>query len=382
MGSLERYPAFAHYLFGVMSLALAVTHPMIHEAGAPLDPEVLVPALLAVAIGYAGYRYSKLRPSTEQVTVTAAILCGGYLYGAGFVGYIGAVQYSNGTLSAIPLYLLLTAGFGGTALTTLITHFYVEYSRRLAELEAQTERAERLRKQVSVLNRTLRHNLRNELSIIRGWLDEVLEDEAAQAERRPTDGGLEGVPREHARRRVLEHLTELEELSETARRIQGVLSDREQTTVEVTNCIDAGVEQIRNEEPAVDIDDDGTTPVTVEAHPELDAAIREAFANAVEHNDTDDLTIEVSVDDSVTRETPGDWCRLDIVDTGGGIPDVEVEALEGSAESKLVHGLGLGLYLIQTVVEESGGDVEITNRGSEATVVRMWLPCAGDDPTA
>lgn len=368
MNSLERYPAITHYLFALSSLGIGVGHYFAHDHTFWIHlAETVAPLLLSVGIGYAGRRFERLDPSGRHVLRSAVVLCAGYLYGAGFVAFIEALQTLGGATPMGTQYLILVGGFGGAAMASVIVHFHVAYDQRLAELREQTERATRLQKQVSVLNRTLRHNIRNELAIIEGWLDEALTGEEESAE--------------EARDRVLAHLNELEELSDTARRIQDVLSDETRTTMNVENCIDEGAERIQDREPDVDLTTE-TEPVTVEAHPDLEMAIREAFANAVEHNEPEDLEIAVSVTEDVERDESGDWCRIDITDTGGGIPAIEIEALEKAEETRLTHGVGLGLYLIKAVVEQSGGDVEITPCESGGTTVRMWLSEADAESTA
>jgi len=307
MDILERCPAITHYLFTLSSLGIGIGHYFMHDHDFRiLLAETVAPLLLSVGIGYAGYRFSQLDPSGRHVLRSAVVLCAGYLYGAGFIAFIETLQTLGGATSMGTQYMILVGGYSGTAMATVIAHFHVAYDQRLAELREQTERATRLQKQVSVLNRTLRHNIRNELAIIEGWLDEALTGEEETAE--------------EARERVLEHLDELEELSDTARRIQEVLSEERRTTIDVENCIDQGAERIQNREPAVDLTTEGTEPVAVEAHPDLEMAIREAFANAVEHNEPEDLEIAVSVAEDVERDESGDWCRIDITDTGGGIP--------------------------------------------------------------
>lgn len=361
MSFLERHPAITHYLFALSSLGIGVGHYFAHDHTFwILLAKTVAPLLLSVGIGYAGRRFERLGPSGRHVLRTAVVLCAGYLYAAGSIALIEAVQTLGGATPMGTQYVILVGGFGGVAMACVIVHFHVAYDQRLAELREQTERATRLQEQVSVLNRTLRHNIRNELAIIEGWLDEALTGEEESAE--------------EARDRVLAHLDELEELSDTARRIQDVLSEETRTTMDVENCIAEGAERIQNREPAVDVSTEGTEPVVVEAHPDLEMAIRETFANAVEHNDPDDLEIAVSVVEDAEHADSEDWCRIDVTDTGGGIPAVEVEALEKAEETRLTHGVGLGLYLIKAVVEQSGGDVEITPCDSGGTTVRMWLP--------
>lgn len=66
-------------------------------------------------------------------------------------------------------------------------------------------------------------------------------------------------------------------------------------------------------------------------------------------------------------------CRIDIHDTGQGIPRQGIEALTQAEERALSHGRGLGLWLVSAVLEQSGGQLEFPDTGN-GTTVRLWLP--------
>jgi len=66
---------------------------------------------------------------------------------------------------------------------------------------------------------------------------------------------------------------------------------------------------------------------------------------------------------------------LRVADDGPGVPEYELETLAQGEETALIHGSGAGLWLIQTAVEDSNGDVRFDS-GPDGTTVRLRLPAA------
>ncbi len=223
----------------------------------------------------------------------------------------------------------------------------------VATEEKRTRLAD-LVKLLTMNQRVLRHNLRNELSVVDGHLYNL--------EGR-VDTGDEDVA--VARR----HLDELLETSERARRILDIWdsdSCREQDAGAV--LVDA-VERLRERYPDVDVEVASAEDATVWAHSALEDAVYEALANAVEHNDAG-VRVSASV-----RDPPGDDVVIEVADTGAGIPDYERRILDQPAETTLSHASGLGLWLVYWTARESGGTVEF-GADSDGTTVRFTLPDA------
>lgn len=361
--------ALPHAAFALASVCLAVAHASRTGFGAVVI-ESWLPLVLAAVILFAGWRFRRLEPTGNQVAITVALLCGGGLYGSGFVAFIQLIQAQNGATLVYPYYMVAMAGAGGVAMATVIAHYYVGYTQRMTEARDESARSRRLQKQASVLNRTLRHNLKNELQVIGGWLDVAL--------------GESDTDRKKGHRIVREHIADLQAASERARLIDSVLRTDRQTTVDIAACVENAASAIDGEVVV-----DGALPAEAPAvtHPEVQTAIEEALRNARQHNNTADLAVGASVSLVDGPERDPAW-RVEIRDTGSGIPDVEIAALRGSAEGPLEHGRGLGLYLIQTIVEQSAGDLSIRRSESDdaGTTVSMTFPVADemsvDAPTA
>ena len=76
----------------------------------------------------------------------------------------------------------------------------------------------------------------------------------------------------------------------------------------------------------------------------------------------------------------GDWIRIDIADTGHGMPpEVQKRVFEPFFTTKPVgKGTGLGLSLAyDIVVKKHGGRLELFSEPGEGTTFRIWLPVRG-----
>jgi len=81
--------------------------------------------------------------------------------------------------------------------------------------------------------------------------------------------------------------------------------------------------------------------------------------------------------------TPGEYVRLEVSDTGVGIPPAVLERIfDPFFTTKTVgKGTGLGLSLVHGIVSEYRGAIDIvTGEGAGSTFV-VWLPCSGEAST-
>ncbi len=79
------------------------------------------------------------------------------------------------------------------------------------------------------------------------------------------------------------------------------------------------------------------------------------------------------------RLRPGEYARLDIRDTGPGMPPEVLErAFEPFYSTKQVGGRGLGLSAAQGVARASGGDMWLQTQPGVGTVCSIYLPRAPD----
>jgi len=77
---------------------------------------------------------------------------------------------------------------------------------------------------------------------------------------------------------------------------------------------------------------------------------------------------------SVRRD--GDRVRIDVTDTGAGIPADELDKIFLPFYSTKDRGVGLGLAFVKETVDEHGGMLEVVSQVGRGTTFTVWLPWA------
>ena len=65
---------------------------------------------------------------------------------------------------------------------------------------------------------------------------------------------------------------------------------------------------------------------------------------------------------------------LTVADTGGGIPEEKINRIFEPFYTTKKKGSGLGLMIVQRIVREHGGRIELESRVNQGTTFRIWLP--------
>ncbi|WP_247010013.1 histidine kinase N-terminal 7TM domain-containing protein [Halorientalis litorea] len=232
----------------------------------------------------------------------------------------------------------------------------------LVSLRDVTERRQR-EQRLDVLNRTLRHDLRNEANVILGY--------AELGKREHPDAEWVDA--------IKEHVEGLVELSVTVRQLEQALDGEnvESTVVDVSAMVERVIDEVTADRPTVDIETDLEPGAYASAIELVDAAVTNAVENAIEHNDNPDTFVEVSVS---VRETADDEIVVEIADNGPGIPKSERAVLLRGRETQLDHVSGLGLWLINWIVTESGGTIAFDENDRGGSVVTLRLPAVDGSP--
>jgi len=206
---------------------------------------------------------------------------------------------------------------------------------------------------VAVLNRVLRHNLRNEMNVIQSHA-ELLQDAVDQDSRQSVETILSTTDR-------------LMEIAEDAKRVEKSVNDPERVPVDLDRALTRAAERVRTHYPGLEITVPDEGSQWVEASDELQFALVELFQTLAAMADVG-ATIRVDFDDE--RSTHARRCiRVRCQDAA--LPDAEIEALTQGQETQLTHGSGLGLWLVNWIVELSGGDLSFgeADAGTEEVVL-------------
>ena len=205
----------------------------------------------------------------------------------------------------------------------------------------------------AVMNRVLRHNVRNEVNIVSGHASI-----AADATNDETVGAALDTIEARAET--------LRSLSEKARRIQdravdGLAGDQYRPTnllervaadVSRSHCVDMDIDPAEMER-SVDGD--------------LYSALRELCENAVAHADSDPHV-------RVTATPTDAGVRFVVTDDGPGLPEMEQKVFQTGEETPVSHGQGLGLWLVRWVVRDLGGSVDVVETGPSGSRIVVEVP--------
>jgi signal transduction histidine kinase len=231
----------------------------------------------------------------------------------------------------------------------------------LARIRTQSLALKRQTDQLLLLNRITRHDIRNEMQIISGWTDQL----AAHTD----DAG------DQIRQRIIDSSQHVVDLTKAVREFVETLQtagDPDIEPVDLTSVVTDELTKRRATFEDAEFAVTGELPqVDVRANDLLASVFRNLLNNAVQHNDSDTPRVEIAVserDETVT---------ITIADNGPGIPPEQREAVLGRTDEGLDHpAAGLGLYLVDTLVSQYGGTLQISDADLGGASIEIELPKA------
>ncbi|MEF8785973.1 MAG: ATP-binding protein [Haloarculaceae archaeon] len=195
-----------------------------------------------------------------------------------------------------------------------------------------------LQRQNAVLHRILRHNLRNDMSVVLCHLDDI-------------EASTDGEPSQTARQ-AKKKIKSFVRLTDRVRQANVGLTDPAETqkSRDVTALVEARVSQLRQENPEL--------TVKLDLSEQAFASVGETFGLVV------DNLVESALSDGTTApqlrlcvETDRDTVRLLVEDINQTIPAADLTAVSAGSETALEHGFGVELWLVKWLVEANDGTV-------------------------
>lgn len=218
---------------------------------------------------------------------------------------------------------------------------------------------------LDVLNRVLRHNLRNALNAIDGYA-ELLETAEVDSETRQASVAV-----------IRNQAESMQKIAEKTAEIRSIWDPSEDHRTWDQFDIGSVAETYRRQYP------DAVITTTVDDARKLQVrnaelfkkALDEAVENAITH--TDQSPPEVTI--GVHQDQDANQLRIRVADNGPGIPAIERETIESGEETPLTHGLGIGLWVMEWITTTLGGELLITDNEPKGSVVTFRLPAPGDN---
>ena len=217
---------------------------------------------------------------------------------------------------------------------------------------------ERMAVRTEVLNRVLRHNLRNDMTVVFGHLEHVRAnvDEPQQSHIDVTLDKLDG----------------LIEMTEQVRAVDAALGRGRHThrPVDVADQLDRHADDLTTARPEVTIRTDCPAEAWAHADDMVGMLLDNVVGSGVDHGDGEP-TLHVAVTTS-TR-----WVEIRFEDENHTLPTEDLAVVSAGEETKLDHGCGIELWVVDWLVEKYGGQLAIDSTDVGRSVIDIKLPRAG-----
>jgi signal transduction histidine kinase len=212
--------------------------------------------------------------------------------------------------------------------------------------------------QLAVLNRVLRHNLRNETTVISGYA-KILKGVVTDPQYAKQAGTI--VAASDRLNAIAEKVRSFEDVQK--RDIQPERLSLENVVTDVV-------------QPYSTTHSEATITWTVEPsglHVRTDQVLlgmllENLVENAVIHSNSDETTVSITASESPESDTD---VRFEIRDTNEPIPELEIETIRSGTETPLQHGQGIGLWLSYWCTRKLGGDINFEYEGGNVVTVTL-----------
>ena len=251
----------------------------------------------------------------------------------------------------------------------------------------------RRKRQLTVMDNLLRHTIRNDMNIVDGTAEQIAAraDDALRAADSPDDGAGTGeLAADSPDDDAVELAADLIDHAETIRRVADDLltsAEKQRGVIDllrrkeppkplrVASLVETAVDDALADCDAAAAEVSVSCPDDLKAftHPELDYAIAELVANAIEHAEAAPR-VEVDV------TAPADRVEIAVRDNAPPIPAEERDPITDRWEmDDLTHTGGMGLWLVYWIADRSGGELTFDADG-EGNEVTISVPDADCNP--
>ncbi len=231
----------------------------------------------------------------------------------------------------------------------------------ITERKRYEKRLQERNQALEALNRVVRHDIRNDVQVISTWA-ETLEASVDASHR-------------DALNRIRQKAESITNITQETRVVVETLTGDGKIELEPVSLETALVTEVERQKdafPNARFELPESVPfVQVQANEMLGSVFRNLLSNAVTHNDSETPVIEIDC------EMRDDDVLVEIADNGPGIPDDRKDEIFGKGvQSVDSDGTGIGLYLVNYLVTEYGGEVWVEENEPTGAVFCLTLPRA------
>jgi signal transduction histidine kinase len=353
----ERSPLLIVTL-GLALFSIAVVH---HVSELLSLDEVLGPMIAlmldgipALGIAYGGYRFSQIESTPDHRRQAVVWALGGGLIFLAVMWSTFLVRIIEGRAIAEPLFPLLVAVEAGIIAGLIAGH-------HSGQAQAEARHAQTVTDALTFVNSLIRHDLRNDLAVIKGHSEHIETQQPA------TDDEPKRDPSVVITEKSNEALTRIR----TTHAITDILvgdSDFEPVDLaEITGELATRIDATYNGTVTTNLPEHAL----VSANEGLRSVVDNLLENALQHNDTDDSRVKISV------KTDATTVRLTVSDNGPGIPETQKQSL---FDANTTGVEGSGLTLVQTLIDGYNGSIRVEDNEPQGTTFVVELPRANKQP--
>lgn len=219
----------------------------------------------------------------------------------------------------------------------------LEQMHALAHARTQVERREQ---RLAVVNRILRHNIRNDLNVVRGILSQFDDDDQIHT--------------------AVDHVDDIVEIADKARHVERTISHSTVRRTELESFVAEAVARVERSHPEANVAVDGDTDVPAVTDTNLDTALTELLEYAIRQQDGEP-SASLTVSDRSTEQV-----RIDVRYPGGPVSSNDRQVLCRGSETPLEHCRGLGLWLVKWIVENAYGRLEFPESGDPQMRLELY----------
>ncbi len=253
-------------------------------------------------------------------------------------------------LGATPGILVTVIGAGGIVGTLV---------GAVKALEDEHQNLNQLYRRNRVLQRVLRHNIRNGMTVVQGYAD-LLEE------------GLDGT-RVDMIKNIRQEAGSIVDLSEMARNIDSNEREQYRQPMEITEIIEELIEGIFRNYPEAEFQTSMPESCHVLADNFIELAVWELLEYAVRNSDLEPVSVDVSgpVEDTV---------EIGILTQRFTLSEDAFAALERGSETQMQHLDGVELWVAKWLIENMEGTLTFERMEPRGTEMRIEL-AAANGPT-
>jgi PAS domain S-box-containing protein len=238
------------------------------------------------------------------------------------------------------------------------------FDERIIAISRDITRIREYQNRLSVLDRILRHNLRNKLNVVTGLSDFLSTGAETLADEEIVEMALD----------IGEAAESLLSLADAAREFNHSIDPMGSRTevVELGAFVRDVGEDLRDTYPDADIDIQAAGTVTAVCPSSIRLCLKHMVQNAIEYTNDPEPWVCLEVEEGGDSR----WVELRVSDNGPGFPERERQALTSGGEKPMEHLQGITLWLIRWAVMNSDGQLDIQDRPEGGTTVVLRLRAA------